>query len=351
MLQRTMYLIYYFTQMKWDLLKKFLNYASQSSGKSKARLLLESVGDLYKYNTSILEYFQFKFYEKLPEEKRKWAGTGYMYEYQLKMNPPKYRDILDDKTKFYKAYQPFFVHVVSDLHGLQTQPELILKLLSNPSGKLVFKVADGKCGAQVLIKSVGEFNESSLIGFMKQGGYDLVEEFIMQHPALNALSPSAVNTVRIFTQLNSKGKVEVLGCRQRISVNSQVDNMAAGNLAAPIEEGSGIIAGPGVYSDITKSDESSHPVTGIPITGFQVPYWKEILSIVKAASLAHPQNRSIGWDVAITEKGPGLIEGNHDWCKLLWQLPVQQGLRPMLEKHSAEFGPSSIPTHQTIQTN
>ncbi len=336
-MKRLLYLAYYFKQMDWPKLDRFTAFVRKKNGLALPGVWLRMLTASLRYNISLLEYFQFRFFELPKAKKVAWAGTGYMYEYQLKMNPRRYRDILDDKTKFYKAYRPFFVHSVGDLHDLQTQQELVRKLLSNPSGKLVFKVADGKCGAQVLIKPAREFDENSLTGFMQKEGYDLVEEFILQHPKLNELSPSAVNTVRIFTQLNHQNEVEILGCRQRISVNSPVDNMAAGNLAAPIDEATGIITGPGVYSDITKGDESIHPVTGVPITGFQVPFWKETLEMVKTAALAHPQNRSIGWDVVITEKGPGLIEGNHDWCKLLWQLPVKQGLKPMLEKYAAGF--------------
>ena len=113
--------------------------------------------------------------------------------------------------------------------------------------------------------------------------------------------------------------------------------MAAGNIAAPINLETGQVNGPGVYSDITKDDEFKHPVTGVELVGFQIPYWSESLQMVIDAALLHPQNRSIGWDVAITDKGPELIEGNHDWCKLLWQLPVKKGLKSILEKHKIEY--------------
>lgn len=168
---------------------------------------------------------------------------------------------------------------------------------------------------------------------MIKNNYGLVEEFIQQHPDLNRLSPSAVNTVRIFTQLNGFGGVDILGCRLRISVNSPVDNMAAGNLAAPVDENTGRLSGPGVYSDITKPEQDYHPVTQVKITGFQIPFWKETLEMVKKAAQLHPQNRSIGWDTVITKEGPGLIEANHDWCKLLWQLPVKTGLKSILEDY------------------
>jgi hypothetical protein len=55
--------------------------------------------------------------------------------------------------------------------------------------------------------------------------------------------------------------------------------------------------------------------------------------MVKKAALQHPQNRSIGWDIVISEHGPGFIEGNHDWCTLLWQLPAKKGLKELLKPH------------------
>ncbi|HET6556569.1 MAG TPA: sugar-transfer associated ATP-grasp domain-containing protein, partial [Prolixibacteraceae bacterium] len=89
----------------------------------------------------------------------------------------------------------------------------------------------------------------------------------------------------------------------------------------------------GIYSDITKPDETIHPITKQQIIGFHVPFWNETLQMIKKAALLHPENKSIGWDIAITANGPELIEGNHNWCKLLWQLPVKEGLKPMIEKY------------------
>ncbi|WP_298222775.1 sugar-transfer associated ATP-grasp domain-containing protein [Flavobacterium sp.] len=336
-MKRILYLGYYIKQMDWDKFKLFLNYTAKHTKKNKISILIDVVASVFIYNISILEYFQFRFFEKTKEERKAWAGTGYMYEYQLIMNPKTARLILDDKTLFYKEYQPYFVHTVADIADLKKHKEVVEELLNTKSGKLVFKVADGKCGVAVEIKKASEFNSESLISFMENNQFDLVEEFIIQHPSLNALSPTAVNTVRIFTQLNKNNEVEILGCRQRISVNSSVDNMAAGNLAAPIDEQKGIVTGAAVYSDITKPEEKIHPITGKEIVGFEVPFWKETIAMVKEAALLHPQNRSIGWDIVITENGPGFIEGNHDWCKLLWQLPVKKGMKSVLEAYKKDY--------------
>lgn len=331
MLKRILYFVYYLKQLDSKKLKLFQQYVKSQTGRSKLMQWCDVFINSIKYNISILEYYQFRFWEKNPAEKKKWAGTGYMYEFQKLMNPIQARDILDDKRLFFKNYHKFFAHKVYTTHELMDNQELVHELYQ--SQKLVFKYADGKCGLGVEIIEAHKIPKDGIINFMKDGGYDLVETFVVQHHDLNRLSPSAVNTVRIFTQLNKENEVELLGCRQRISINSMVDNMAAGNIAAPINEDSGIIEGPGVYSDITKTPETIHPITGVSIVGFQVPFWKECVELAKNAALEHPQNRSIGWDIVVTENGPGLIEGNHDWCKLVWQLPVNQGLKHLLQKH------------------
>ena len=72
-----------------------------------------------------------------------------------------------------------------------------------------------------------------------------------------------------------------MGCRLRISVEGVVDNLAAGNIAAFINPETGVITGNGVYSDITKNEVEFHPITGVRISGFQIPYWKETIALVK----------------------------------------------------------------------
>ena len=86
------------------------------------------------------------------------------------------------------------------------------------------------------IVDAATWDRNDLLSTMRRGQYDMAEEFIVQHADLQRLSPSAVNTVRIVTQLNAQNEVEILGCRLRISVNSPVDNLAAGNIAAPVDE-------------------------------------------------------------------------------------------------------------------
>jgi hypothetical protein len=326
-----MYLAYYLSQMNWLLLGRFMRHTRAQSGIGSSRQVLTFLVDSLRYNISPLEWYQFRFSGIDAAEKCTWAGTGTMYEFHRQVNPPSGRAILADKRKFYRAYREFCRHGLWSIEDLLEDQMLLDRLLSK-NERLVFKNALGNCGSSVRIVETAELRSCELTKWMSSNGYDMVESCIEQHPDLQALSPSGVNTVRIFTLIDRKGEYQVLGCRLRISVDSSVDNLAAGNLAAAVEQQSGVVSGPGIYSDITRSPEAIHPVTGTPINGFQLPFWQECLDLAKKASLKHPQNRSVGWDIAITSDGPDLIEGNHDWCKLVWQLPVRKGLKHLLEK-------------------
>ena len=226
------------------------------------------------------------------------------------------------------------LHKVADINDLASNSNVFDLFLKIPSGKIVFKIKDGNCGRKILVKNVYEFkNVASLVDYMKKNKYDLIEEYIIQHKEMIRLAPSAVNTVRVFTQLDNTNNLVILGCRLRIGVNGIVDNLAAGNIAAPVDVETGIIFDSGIYSDITKPDEKIHPVTKVPIVGFQIPFWKETIDLVKSVAIVNPVNKSVGWDIAITANGPDLIEGNREWCKLVYQLPVRKGLKKVLEQY------------------
>lgn len=336
-MRRLLYLGYYIKQLDREKFWALFHYVRKEQEMSRLALMMDIVYSTLRYNISLMGYFQFRFFALEASERQSYAGTGFMYEYQLVMNPRDSRHWLEDKAEFYKKYKPLVRHFVASIEELRATPSLIDNLLANDSGKVVLKYSKGQCGNEVEICGVEKFEDSNLLEYMDQQGYDVVEEFIVQHDQLMELSPSAVNTVRVFTQLNKDDEVEILGARLRIALNSHVDNLAYGNFAAPLDEVDGRVCGPAVYSDIRKSEVTRHPVTGVEIVGFLVPYWNEIISLVQQAALLHPENRSVGWDVAVTPEGPTLIEGNHNWCKLLWQLPVKRGLKPVLDKHLREY--------------
>lgn len=333
--KRFVYFGYYIKKLDYPKFKSQLKRAKEDTKRSSMSIFKDIITSSFKYNISILEYFYFRFHQHPEHEYRNtYAGTGFMYDQIVILNPKAGRAILEDKLIFLKHYSKFVKHSYVSLNELKANKSAAEKVLSNKSGRIVLKNSFGQCGIGVEVRKCSEFTPDSLIARLTETGNDFVEEYVVQHDDLMKLSPSALNTVRIITELNDNGKVDILGCRLRISINSAVDNMAAGNIAAPIDPETGIVSGPGVYSDIGKQDEEIHPITKVKIVGFQVPFWKECLNTATEAAKISQTNRSIGWDIAVTNDGPELIEGNHDWCKLVWQLPVKKGLKKELAKYT-----------------
>jgi hypothetical protein len=335
--KRTTYLLYYIKQMDWKKFSNFLNFVSKQGDKNKISLLIDAIFCIYKYNIGLIDYFYFRFDKLNYEERNSYMGTGYKYEYDIIMNPVSERHILQNKLEFFNAFKPYIKHGMCRIEDLIENNIFAQKVLENVSGKIAVKDSWGQCGWNVEILKLSDFNRNSLIDYMQSKGYNMVEEFIIQHEHLTKLSNSGLNTVRIITQLNAHDQVEHLGPTLRITVNCQVDNMAMGNIAAPIDTKTGIVNSEGVYQDIEKGNEKYHPITGESILGFQVPFWEEVLLITSEAALFNKKNRSIGWDVAITNEGPSLLEGNHNWCKLLWQLPLKEGRKLDLQQYLDKY--------------
>ncbi len=328
-LKRLIYLGYYIKELDRPLYWKFVSHVARGHKRSKVALVIASIYSVFRYNISLLEYFQFHFYRISRDEKEQWAGTGFMYETILQLNPRPYRYVLSDKKKFANHYASFIRH--------SSQPiEEWLRGASSigHTGLWMLKPSDGQCGRGIVQVDASVESPQQIQQLALATDNDMIEPYLEQHEALRQLSPSGLNTLRVITQINAKGDVDILGVRLRITVNSLVDNLAAGNIAAPIDEETGRIVGPGVYSDITKPLVEHHPVTGHQLIGYQVPFFEKSLDLAKAAAMHDTRNTSIGWDIAILQDGPDLLEGNHDWCKLLWQLPVQRGLKSVLQQYA-----------------
>lgn len=99
----------------------------------------------------------------------------------------------------------------------------------------------------------------------------------IQHPKLECLNPTSVNTLRIIT-VKSGDSVEIVGAILRIGINNYVDNFSAGGIAAPINISTGIVYKPAI-SKMNGLVYKEHPETNTKILGFKIPYWKETMEM------------------------------------------------------------------------
>jgi hypothetical protein len=137
--------------------------------------------------------------------------------------------------------------------------------------------------------------------------------YVTNHPHLAAVSSGALCTVRVVTCLDEHNEPEVTHAVLRMARTPGivVDNFHAGGIAAPIDLASGIV---GRATDLGLNRDTqwfdTHPLTGAPIVGRQIPMWESVLDVARRAHQAFADQVIVGWDVAVLDSGPQLIEGN-----------------------------------------
>ncbi|MBP3653232.1 MAG: YdcF family protein, partial [Clostridia bacterium] len=146
----------------------------------------------------------------------------------------------------------------------------------------------------------------------------LVEEMLVQHPALKQLSPTGVACTRIHTLNTGKDIQVVLPVFIQCSCGGlQVSN---GGISLELNRQTG----EGINEEWGRLH---HPDTGVALKGFVVPFIREAQQLVIRAASELPEVNFIAWDVAITPDGPAIIEGNgasHSYSTL-YRLCAQRG--------------------------
>lgn len=170
----------------------------------------------------------------------------------------------------------------------------------------------------------------------------VVEEFVVQHDEMNRMSPTAVNTIRMAT-LSSKEPIDAEGnhfaiCYATLKMGGKtgcVDNLHGGGVGAAVDLATGKLCTDAV--DDFGNTYETHPVTGTTIKGFQIPYFNEAVDMLKRAVEKYNIQGYFGWDVAITQNGPKLIEVNGRPGPTLAVVPYYwtegKGMKEIMEKY------------------
>ncbi|NMH87416.1 sugar-transfer associated ATP-grasp domain-containing protein [Flavivirga algicola] len=136
-------------------------------------------------------------------------------------------------------------------------------------------------------------------------------EIIHQHKEINKIHSKCVNTIRIISLITSEGDIELVCSFMRFGVgDSSVDNASSGGFFVGVNLNDGTLKLSGLYMlEYGGGDIYEHPDSGFKFEGFKIPYFKEACEEVVNAVKIIP-DRFIGWDVAITQNGPLIIEAN-----------------------------------------
>ncbi len=285
--------------------KEKLKKIAKKENKNYRLLLLDTYVSILKYGIGLTDYLNYQFYNKNSKERKEYAGIKVQNSFYETVSPSKYKkrytikpDFLADFAKYTK--RDFIVPEKVSFKDFENFLQKHEVFMSKPY--------DGLGGHQVLKVYTKDIKDKKKYYNDCCENRIFLEEVVKQNKELNKLCDASCNTIRIMT-FNNNGKAEILWAALRIGngINS-VDNFHAGGMATEIDLKTGKLMRPALDKDL--NEYSEHPKTGTKIVGFKIPYFNEVKKMVKEAALESDKILVVGWDVAITDQGPIIIEGN-----------------------------------------
>lgn len=158
------------------------------------------------------------------------------------------------------------------------------------------------------------------------------EEFIEQHPHLTQLNPGSLNSVRLYTFLESLKSVKIWCMFLRVGVGPGPDTLTQGGLGFKLDE-NGKTSYPCITNNPYTQVPEVHPLTHEPLLGFQLPHFEAMKELACQSARRLPEIRVNGWDIAIKPDGPCLIEGNDRGDHMHFQKFLQRGCLDFLSPY------------------
>lgn len=215
-----------------------------------------------------------------------------------------YTGILQNKVKALEYFAEFIHHdwCYPKKHDYETF-EKFIKKYNNIICKPVSQ--EGGTGVSLYNSSGNLLDDYEL--FKKND--ILLEECIVQHSDMS-FNNRSVNTIRVYTVLDKKGKAHILKTVLRAGIgDSIVDNFHSGGVIYPINVKRGFIESFGVRRG-GKECIYTHPGTKRIMLGFHIPQWEKLKENVSTMAERLPKLRYVGWDMVVTPQGVDCIEAN-----------------------------------------
>jgi hypothetical protein len=365
---------------------KFLRQLRTSGSIGKRRTILQTIDIItlgLHYGFSPLEYYLYGFDRDSITRKEKLSyisNEKINRVFRPLLNSRKWVPILSNKLLFFLFFSKLELPVAkvygfyyprrgfffdgSQLEGIEDFirwqnksriKNMVVKPVSSLAGKGI-KILDKlispeniKCndGNTYSLEDIFSFMDSDIKVRQPEedpySGY-IIEEKVEQDTQMNLLGGPSLNTVRISTLRRQNGEVLIdFGMLRVGGEGSLTDNLHQGGYVVNIDVSDGSLAEKtygykGKYGPWIEEKEiniKAHIKDG------KVPYWKHIVSLASKAASFLPGVCSVGWDVAISDKGPILMEGNSNWDMVIAQVLsggyLTEERREILKGYGLEF--------------
>ena len=285
-------------------LNEHLDIMSKNSGKSKLRIKLDIAINSITRGSGYTDYFRGNYIELSKKEKDTFVTAKKFRNILHYLNDDKYIVLLNDKLVFNKYFSEY---IKRDYINLRESSVSDFEKFLNGKDIVFAKTPVGEGGHGISKIVVKEYkNKKTLYHDLITKGQILVEEAIVQSDDLNEINPNVVNSFRIIT-LYKDGEVYLVNNALRINQDEAEVIGCTNDLYFSLNENGKIDSN--VIDDYANVYET-HPLTGKKFKDVKIKGVKEAFDMCKEAALKIPQVRYIGWDVAFTNKGPVIVEGN-----------------------------------------
>ena len=278
------------------------------------------------------DYVAYRFWE-LPDEVQKTyftKGDANALRKKYNTNKDNLRFFMN-KNEFNEKFEKFLGRPWA--HTAQMTLESFTNTFANET-RIIYKPLSDSCGHGVTVFDLNSEVMESVYENLKALPEGVVEGYVVQHPEMSKYSRKSVNTVRLVS-VRAFNKINVLYAAFRMGGgDAVVDNFHAGGVLALIDVNTGKLATEAI--DLAGKFYEYHPVTNEKIVGFQIPYWSEVVKLIEEAGHVVEGVGYVGWDIAITENGPILIEGNTAPAPNVLQTPYaryHQGMKHVVAKY------------------
>lgn len=286
------------------------------------------------------EYYDFEFEKRDDDFRKSFLGLNEQRYYLEYLNPIRYytlarnkylaHKILENtsvrKSDLYCYYQPEATYIDSEECAGDIQ-NVIRILKEKKVENCVIKTTESSHGDNVWVIKEIDFQETDAVLTRFDGQKIKVSEIlgtealifesvVHQSKQFSCFNASSVNTVRFMTTLWPDGTARIIATFIKIGrAGKCVDNAGGGgnvDVCVDTETGETKYAIQfGGWRNII--DIERHPDSDSQLNGVIIEHWDAIKADVLRFQQAFPYCKAAGWDIAITDEGPLVIEVNDFW--------------------------------------
>ncbi len=180
-----------------------------------------------------------------------------------------------------------------------TEKDLIIEAENHP---VVFlKEATDSAGGHGVVRFFMPDDKERLLEALAEMNRNAVLQVgINQHPVMQALNPSSVNTIRVLSHLTSDGRVIIRSTVVRIGqAGSFVDNASSGGFTVGVNPDGSL---KNVGYDVTGKKYYTS-TNGLMLDTFNIPNYGHLSECIERFAWQLPMFRLLSWDIAIDAEG------------------------------------------------